>query len=260
MKSGFLTAALALICLIAPEMVLSATTAHRVWIPEEDRSPQGILRNEVEEMTQSYHPKRVIMLLMDPKTGLLEGAVASRDGKILSDSRALYEASHFRFDPGAVVDAFTPGEMAQCDIRNPVRSSPSDLIHLFAAVADGGTLKPLNKMIFPKDRIEVLQRNLLGQIQGKDAQIRLARVHGIRVAGAAGHGCGYPVTISFAGYFPADHPRHVCVVVVEGPDVVMKYQRGTLVAAPHFSFAATKIVSLDQMTSTTLKEPVTLCH
>ena len=241
-------------------MGLSAPTVHRVWIPEEERSLHGILQHEVDEMTSSYHPKRVIILMLNPKTGSPEAAAASRNGKLLSRSGSLQETKRFRFDPGAVLDSFTPGELAQCGIRNPVSTTAFDLIHLFSAVAESGTLKPTSKLIFPKDRIEFLQESLQGQINGKDAPIRLARVDGILAAGAAGHGGKNPITACFAGYFPADHPRHVCVVVIEGADVVIKYQRGTLVAAPHFSFAATKIVSLDQMTSTTLKKPVTLCH
>jgi len=245
MKSGVLTAAIALICLIAPEMGLSAAATHRVWIPEEERGLQGILQDEVNEMSSSYHPKRVIMLLLNPKTGSLEAAAASRNGKLLSRSGSLQEAIRFRFDPGAVLDSFTPSELAQCGIRNPVSTSAFDLIHLFSAVAERGTLKPSNKVIFPKDRIEVLQESLLGQIHGKDAPIRLARVDGILAAGAAGHGGTNPITACFTGYFPANHPRHVCVIVIEGADVVMKYQRGTLVAAPHFSFAARKVQRLD---------------
>ncbi|NDF15871.1 hypothetical protein EB061_11205 [bacterium] len=245
MKSGVLTAAIALVCLIATEMGLSAATAHRVWIPEEEQSLQGILQHEVDEMTSSYHPKRVIMLMMDPRTGVIEGGAASKGGKLQSHSGTLQEAKRFRFDPGALVDSFTSSELAQCGIRTPVSTTAFDLIHLFSAVAEGGTLKPENKMIFPMDRIKVLQEGLIGQIHGKDAPIRLARVDGIRVAGAAGHGGKNPIAACFAGYFPADHPRHVCVVVVEGADVVMKYQRGTLLAAPHFSFAARKVQRLD---------------
>jgi hypothetical protein len=245
MKSGVLTAAIALGCLIASEMGLSAATTHRAWIPEEERNLQGILQHEVDEMTSSYHPKRVIMLMMDPRTGVIEGAAASKGGKLQSHSGTLQEAKRFRFDPGALVDSFTSSELAQCGIRNPVRTSTLDLINLFSAVAEGGTLKPENKMIFPNDRIKVLQESLIGQIHGKDAPIRLARVDGIRVAGTAGHGGRNPVTACFAGYFPANHPRYVCVVVIEGADVVMKYQRGALLAAPHFSFAGRKIQRMD---------------
>jgi cell division protein FtsI/penicillin-binding protein 2 len=67
----------------------------------------------------------------------------------------------------------------------------------------------------------------------------------MRVAGAAGHGGKNPVTACFAGYFPAGHPRHACVVVVEGADVILKNQRGALLAAPVFSFVAQKVQRLD---------------
>ncbi len=204
----------------------------------------SILQQEVEFASLGRTPRRVIIMLSDLRTGSLMAA-ASKSGKLLSPSEALREASRFHFDPGATVDSFTPGELSQCGIRNPAFVSARDLLRLFSVVTEGGMLKPENQMVFPKNRIEALQGDLLGLVHGKDKPIRLARVSGIRVAGAAGHGGRNPVTACFAGYFPANHPRHVCVVVIEGADVVMKYQRGSLLAAPIFSFVARKVQRLD---------------
>lgn len=203
-----------------------------------------ILQQEVELASLGHTPRRVIIMLSDLRTGNLMAA-ASKSGKLLSPSEALREASRFHFDPDAVVDSFTPGELSQCGIRNPAFVSVRDLVRLYSSVAEGGMLKPGNQLVFPKDRIKVLQGDLLGLVHGKANPIRLARVDGIRVAGAAGHGGRNPVTACFAGYFPADHPRHVCVLVIEGADVVIKYQRGSLLAAPVFSFAAVKIMQLE---------------
>ncbi len=217
--------------------------------PDEHLAREGsaqlhILQQEVEFASLGSTPRRVIIILSDLRTGSLMAA-ASKSGKLLSPSEALREASRFHFDPGAVVDSFTPGELSHCSIRNPAFVSVRDLVRLFSSAAEGGMLKSGNQMVFPKDRIKVLQGDLLEQIHGKDNPIRLARVSGIRVAGAAGHGGRNPVTACFAGYFPANHPRHVCVVVVEGADAVLKYQRGSLLAAPIFSFVASKVQRLD---------------
>jgi hypothetical protein len=106
-------------------------------------------------------------------------------------------------------------------------------------------MRPEGSPIIPGDQVQVRRNNLLELVNGKKDPILLARVDGMRVAGAAGHGGKNPVTACFAGYFPADHPRHACVVVVEGADVILKYQRGALLAAPVFSFVAQKVQRLD---------------
>lgn len=247
MKPGILAGVLMLASILSrPGMLSAGTPSRSAWLPPEQRTPQGILDNEVVEVTRGYHTRRVIMLLSNPKTGLLEAVASSRGKKILHGWAVRREASGFHFDPGTVVDFFTPRELACCGINNPTRVSASDLLRLFGAVANWGMLMPGNQTVLPEDRVEILKDDLLKMIHGSKNCLLLARVEGIRVAGAAGHGGTYPVTTCFAGYFPADHPRHVCVVVVEGADVLMKYQRGALMAAPIFSFIARKVHCLDK--------------
>ena len=106
-------------------------------------------------------------------------------------------------------------------------------------------MRPQGTTIISEDQVQPRRNDLLKLVQGKQASIPLARVDGMRVAGSAGHGGKDPVTACFAGYFPADHPRHVCVVVIKGADVILKYQRGALLAAPVFSFVAGKLQRLD---------------
>ena len=226
----------------------SASTTR--WIPPEERTPEGILRSEVNWETRSYHPDRMIILLSDPRTGTIEAVAASRQGRLLSRAAALRDASRFRFDPGAVFESFTLRELRSAGIGDHTTASAMDLLHLFGAVAEGGVMRPERRPIIPEDQVQARRNNLLELVQGKKDPILLARVDGMRVAGAAGHGGKNPVTACFAGYFPADHPRHVCIVVIEGADVILKYQRGGLLAAPAFSFIAAKIVSLEKINST----------
>jgi hypothetical protein len=224
--------------LVMADIALASTNQ---WIPSELRNSEGFLRNEVEFMIRSYHPSRMIILLSDPRTAKIEAVAGSKHGKLLSRTDAFHEASRFRFDPGAVFESFTLEEVGAAGIRNVSKVSAMDLLHLFGAVAEGGVMRPVGRSIIPQDQVQARRNNLLELVQGKKDPILLARVDGMRVAGAAGHGGKNPVTACFAGYFPADHPRHICVVVVEGAGVILKYQRGALLAAPVFSFIAGKI-------------------
>ena len=49
---------------------------------------------------------------------------------------------------------------------------------------------------------------------------------------------------SFAGYFPADHPRYTCIVVIKNKPFAKKYL-GALVAGPVFREVADKLMSME---------------
>jgi len=51
---------------------------------------------------------------------------------------------------------------------------------------------------------------------------------------------------SFAGYFPADHPRYTCIVVIRNKPHAKKYL-GALVAGPVFREVADKLMSVDAL-------------
>ncbi len=51
---------------------------------------------------------------------------------------------------------------------------------------------------------------------------------------------------SFAGYFPADHPRYTCVVVIRNKPFAKKYL-GALVAGPVFREVADKLMSMEAL-------------
>jgi cell division protein FtsI (penicillin-binding protein 3) len=52
---------------------------------------------------------------------------------------------------------------------------------------------------------------------------------------------------SFAGYFPADHPRYTCIVVIKNKPFAKKYL-GALVAGPVFREVADKLMSMESLT------------
>lgn len=51
---------------------------------------------------------------------------------------------------------------------------------------------------------------------------------------------------SFAGYFPSDHPRYTCIVVIKNKPFAKKYL-GALVAGPVFREVADKLMSTEQL-------------
>jgi cell division protein FtsI (penicillin-binding protein 3) len=57
---------------------------------------------------------------------------------------------------------------------------------------------------------------------------------------------------SFAGYFPADHPKYSCIVVIDNPKGYMQY--GADVAAPVFKEIADKVYATDQEMHKPLEE------
>lgn len=240
-----------LLILILSVMLLSGCATRQVrWIPPDERTPRGVVHSEAEFLTKSLHPSRVIVLLADPASGSVEAVSSSRGGSMLSREASLREALQCRFDPGAVLEPFSLKELRAVGVTDITSVSALDLARLYGAIANGGILRPENRRIIPSDQIECRRKDLLDLVQGKRNAIILARVDGMNVAGAAGHGGKDPVTACFSGYFPANHPRHVCMVVIEGADVILKHQRGGLLAAPVFSSIAAKIVSLEKINST----------
>ena len=59
-----------------------------------------------------------------------------------------------------------------------------------------------------------------------------------------GHYSEYKYVTSFAGFFPVDHPKYVCVVVVDQADLKPEKNYGGLVAAPIFASIVEKTAPL----------------
>jgi hypothetical protein len=233
---------------LAPTWIHAAGAIQKVRIPPEDWTPKEVLNTELDWQIRAYHPKRMVVLLSDPRSGFIIAA-ASKDGKILSQDASLREASHFHFNPGGLLEPFTLKELKATGIHNLDSVTALDLIRLISAVAEGGILYPAGRRVIDEYQAEPRCRSLINLVEGKHSEIPLARIYGTKVAGAAGHGGANPVTACFAGYFPADSPRHACVVAIEGADVILKFQRGSLLAAPVFSFIGKKILSIEMKTT-----------
>ncbi len=107
-------------------------------------------------------------------------------------------------------------------------------------------------------------KSLAAEVGVSDAQLNhievgngtapLARVNGLDVAGKTGtsqtitpdgHYSQDKYVTSFAGFFPVDHPKYVCVVVVDQANLPPEQNYGGVVAAPVFAEVAKKISKLE---------------
>ncbi len=132
------------------------------------------------------------------------------------------------------------------------------MVIAYSAIANGGILlkpsfgsasqnrAPSSVRIFSRRDASTIQGALRQNMTGSDS-LFLARVKGMDVAGSAGHtsqnrwlGLSSSMTASFIGFFPSQHPEYVCLVVVQDAHVLLKNNRGSLVAAPCFSEIAAK--------------------
>ena len=152
-------------------------------------------------------------------------------------------------------------ELAYLAIGHRVIVTPLQMAMAYGAIANGGLLMParildagnrsssLGDRIFSEDTARFIQ-GLLREVVAGDYGEGLARVDGMKVAGLPGtsqfsppedNGGNKSVYASYAGYFPADHPRYVCVIVIKGADIVHSCNYGSLVTAPIFSRIAKKV-------------------
>ena len=152
-------------------------------------------------------------------------------------------------------DSLTKSRMA---FGQSVGVTPLQLTMAYCVLANGGKLmKPVigseeaavvRRVCSPKVAQEV--RSALEATVSPEGTAPLAKVAGVTVAGMAGtsqaispEGKYYPdkFITSFAGFFPADHPKYVVTVVVDQADLPPEKNYGGLVAAPIFSEIAGKI-------------------
>ena len=147
-------------------------------------------------------------------------------------------------------------DLVRVGFGQSVAVTPIQVLMAYAAIANGGTLLPPTLVLDPKAPLpkgdRILPEAIAGAI-GKalmvDDMWALGRVEGLSVAGKAGtsqavtpDGCyaeGQWIT-SFVGYFPAENPKVVCLVVVDQAHVVAELNYGGLTAAPIFSRIAAK--------------------
>jgi cell division protein FtsI (penicillin-binding protein 3) len=144
--------------------------------------------------------------------------------------------------------------------------TPLQLVSAYAAVANGGTLmKPfvLKQVVDPRNKLiaetrpepirrvvskttaQTLTRFLRGAVENGTG--KLASMKGVEVAGKTGTARKYidgryvegSYMASFAGYFPAEEPTVVCLVMLDIPG--SPSYSGGLVSAPIFKAIAEKI-------------------
>ena len=164
----------------------------------------------------------------------------------------------FDESPGIVLpmEKLDDQTLARMGFGQAVCVTPIHLIMAYAAIANGGLLLPPTLVLDPKAPLpkgdRILPEAIAGAI-GKalmvDDMWALGRVEGLSVAGKAGtsqavtpDGCyaeGQWIT-SFVGYFPAENPKVVCLVVVDQAQVAAELNYGGLTAAPIFSRIAAK--------------------
>jgi cell division protein FtsI (penicillin-binding protein 3) len=147
--------------------------------------------------------------------------------------------------------------------------TPLQTVMAYAVVANGGNLmKPFmvskisgGRLVVPlegkqqsirrlltSETVQQLTRMFEGVVE-RGTGVK-AKVHGIRIAGKTGTAkraidgqyIEKSYTASFIGYFPAEHPRYVCLVMLDNPEGLKYY--GGLSSAPVFAAIARRIVGI----------------
>jgi len=158
--------------------------------------------------------------------------------------------------------------LARMSFGQAVSVTPIQLLMAYGAIANGGTLfrpsltldqsgmKPTGERIMPEG-VAASLRDALKLAVTDQGTGPLAQVDGIQVAGKTGTSQaitsegGHSETefvTSFAGYFPADHPQVVAVVVVDGASVRVESNYGGRIAAPIFAAIAKQTASYLHLT------------
>jgi len=163
-------------------------------------------------------------------------------------------------NPPARWDAWTKSRMA---FGQSVGVTPLQLTMAYCALANGGLLM---KPVVANEKPVVVRRvcsagtadrvkNALQGTVSPNGTAPLAKVEGVPVGGKTGTSSAISpsgkyyadrFTTSFAGFFPADHPKYVAVVVVDDPVLKPEKNYGGLVAAPVFADIAGQISKLPQ--------------
>jgi cell division protein FtsI (penicillin-binding protein 3) len=191
---------------------------------------------------------------------------------LLLDDEKFYHYSR-RFGFGEKTGISVPGEIpgllkspdqwgaetkARMAIGQYVAATPIQIAMAYCAIANGGKLmRPVLGSEKPRRIRRVCSEKTANKIKAalkaateEGGAAPLAQVKGLSVAGSpgtaqavsekGGYAPGKFVTM-FAGFFPADHPKYVVVVVVDQADLPPSLNYGGSVAAPLFAKIAGKI-------------------
>jgi cell division protein FtsI (penicillin-binding protein 3) len=158
--------------------------------------------------------------------------------------------------PARIEDATFEGAMVA--IGQSLTASPLQMAAAYAVVANGGAYVPptlarsqggsTRETILRPDTASTLMAMLEGVVSGERSTGKLAAVPGTRVAGKTGTasfplpGGGEGTYASFVGIVPADRPRLVVLVGIEGP---REGGTGGTAAAPAFARIASRALQGD---------------
>jgi cell division protein FtsI (penicillin-binding protein 3) len=136
--------------------------------------------------------------------------------------------------------------------------TPIEMLKFFCALANGGMeVRPTLLADHKVDRVErrsfspetaLILRDALKE-SAKEAEVGKTPDGKVTLAGKTGTGLGFDkngnfskkrYVTSFAGYFPADHPKIAAIVVVDDASVTEEKNTGTSLAAPFFAEIAQK--------------------
>lgn len=162
-------------------------------------------------------------------------------------------------NPPSRWDEITKTRMA---FGQSVAVSPIQLAMAYCAIANGGLLmkpkillddKPVEvRRVCSEDTAKFVREALKGTVSDQGTA-PLARVDGVTVGGKTGtaqaimpdgHYSEDKFVTSFAGFFPVEDPKYVCVVIVDQANIPSENNYGGLVAAPIFSEIAGNISKL----------------
>ena len=214
-----------------------------------DHKPYGDL-TPLEVLVKSSNIGSAKMALKLGKEKFRETAVGFGFGR--KTGIALFDES-----PGILypVEKLDDLRLARMGMGQSAAVTPIQVLMAYSAIANGGALLPPTLVLDPKaplpKGVRILPEAIAGAISKAlmvDDMWQLGRVEGLSVAGKAGtsqattpdgYAEGQWVT-SFVGYFPAENPKVIALVVVDQAHVVPELNYGGLTAAPIFSRIAAK--------------------
>jgi beta-lactamase regulating signal transducer with metallopeptidase domain len=202
---------------ITPEQRFDCGNGQRRYGAEtlRDANPYGLLSvSEIVAVSSNVGTSRVFDAL---------GAPGLRDG-----------LARFGLEAPADIDAGTLSG-ATAAIGHRMQTTPLALAAAYAALANGG-LRPSpgnrGERVIAAETATSLRTMLEGAVSGERATGKAAQIPGLRIAGKTGTSDDERVLASFAGFLPAEAPRFVIYVGIEGTD---RRATGATAAAPVFA-------------------------
>ena len=217
-----------------------------------DHKPYGDL-TPLEVLVKSSNIGSAKMALKLGKEKFRETAVDFGFGR--KTGIALFDESAGIVLPAEKLDDLT---LARMGMGHTVCVNPIQVLMAYAAIANGGLLLPPTLVLNSKAPLPKGDRILPEAVAGTISKallvddLSLARVEGLSVAGKTGTAQamnpagGYfedQYVTSFVGYFPAENPKVICLVVVDRAKVDRELNYGGLTAAPIFSRIAARSAS-----------------